>query len=77
MYRINLIYNPDHQQVLEYHNELLKKAEQEQLVNSVMPKSKHSLPSFRNLLRLFTSIRHTHKSLPTTQPQLYPQSKHR
>ena len=67
MYNMNSIYNPDHQQVLEYHKKLLKKAEQEQLVHSVEPKLKRSLPSFRNLLRLMVSVRHAHKMVPPTR----------
>lgn len=65
MYHMNLVYNPDHQQALEYHQELLKKAEQERLVCAIMPKSKHALPSFRKLLQLVSSVRHTHKVVPT------------
>lgn len=80
MYNMNSIYNPDHQQVLEYHNELLKKGEHERLLQSIMPKPKHPLLSLQKLLQFVTSIRHTHKLLPTTQftgAQLYRQSKHR
>jgi hypothetical protein len=66
MYPMNLVYNPDHQQVLEYHEELLKKAEQEQLVRATLPKSKHALPSFRKLLQLVSSVRLTHKVAPST-----------
>jgi hypothetical protein len=66
MYQMNLVYNPDHQQVLEHHQELLKKAAQEQLVRASLPKSKHALPSFRKLLQLVSSVRHTHKVVPST-----------
>ena len=65
MYQMNLVYNPDHQQALEYHQELLKKAEQERLARPVMPTSKHALPFFRKLLQLAGSVRHAHKVAPT------------
>ena len=42
MYKISLIYNPDEQQVLEHHKELLKKAEQVQLEHPVTETPKHS-----------------------------------
>lgn len=66
MYQMNLVYNPDHQQVLEYHKELLKKAEQEQLVRATLPKSKHALPSLHKLLQLVSSVRQTHRVVPNT-----------
>ena len=64
MYTINLTYNPDHEQVLEYHKELLKKAEQERLTHPAMTTSKHPLPALKNLLRLVTPGRHTNKTAP-------------
>jgi hypothetical protein len=66
MYNLNLIYHPDHQQVLEHHKELLKEAEQARLVRSIIPTSKHPLASLQKLLQLMISIRHTHKMVPTT-----------
>ena len=36
MYNTSLIYNPDHEQALEHHKELLKKAEQERLTHEVL-----------------------------------------
>jgi len=57
MCSMNLIYNPDHQQVLEHHNELLKKAEHEQLVRIVMTTPQRPLPSIRMWLRHWFSNR--------------------
>lgn len=64
MYGLNLVYNPDHQQILEHHKELLKRAEQEQLVRPVIATSKHPVAFLRKFLRLGSLIRHTDKTLP-------------
>jgi hypothetical protein len=40
MYNTSLIYNPDHQQVLEHHQELLKKAEQDRLAHEMLEAQK-------------------------------------
>lgn len=57
MFGMNLIYNPDHHQVLEYHKELLKKAEAH-LAHSVVETPKCPTASFRKwLLRWFSDPR--------------------
>jgi len=56
---LNLIYNPDHQQVLEHHKELLNKAKQAQLKHIVTATSKRPLPSFRKWLQHWFSDRRT------------------
>lgn len=49
---MNLIYNPDHQQVLDHHKELLKTAEQERLTRLATETPKRRLlSSFRNWLQ--------------------------
>ncbi len=63
---VNLIYNPDHQQVLEHHKELLKKAEQEQFAHLVTAAPKHPLPSFRKLMQHWFSDRRTAKIVQVT-----------
>ena len=40
MYNTSLIYNPDHEQVLEHHKGLLKKAEQDRLAHEVLKAQK-------------------------------------
>jgi len=80
MNNMNLIYNPDHQQVLEHHKDLLKKAEQAELVRSAMASSKQPQRSFRKLLQAMFSNRHvtqmasTVAQVPNAQP--LPQGKH-
>ena len=51
MNNMNLVYNPDHQQVLERHKDLLKKAEAVALVHSAMASSKPPHRPFRKLLQ--------------------------
>jgi hypothetical protein len=43
MYNMNLIYNPDHQQALEHHKELLKKAEHERPAFQAMKTKKDKI----------------------------------
>lgn len=64
MYGLNLVYYPDHQQILEHHKELLKRAEQEQLVRSVMATSRRPVTFFRKFLWLGSLIRHAGKTSP-------------
>ena len=66
MCSMNLIYNPDHQQVLEHHKELLKKAEQVQLTCSVMETPKHPMPSLREWLQHWLSIHRSSKIAQVT-----------
>jgi len=80
MDNMNLIYNPDHQQVLEHHKDLLKKAEEAQLVRSAMVSSKQPHRSFRKLLHDVFSNRHITKMASTltrvSDAQPLPQGKH-
>ena len=80
MYNMNLIYNPDHQQVLEHHKDLLKKAEDVAFVHSAMASSKQPHRSFRKLLQDVFSNRHITKmaSTVTQVPNAHPlpQGKH-
>ena len=67
MNSMNLMYNPDHEQVLEHHKELLEKAEQERFERSAMAAPKSPLPSIRKLLRSLFSGHHTSKIAPVAQ----------
>ena len=58
---MNLIYNPDHQQVLDHHKELLKTAEQERLTRLATETPKRPLPSFRKWLQHWLSDRRSAK----------------
>lgn len=50
MYKINL-YNPDEQQVLEHHKDLLKQSEQVQFEHLVVETPKRSAPSFSERIK--------------------------
>jgi hypothetical protein len=45
MYQMSLVHNPDHGQVLEYHRELLAKAEQARLAQAAMITRKGERPA--------------------------------
>jgi hypothetical protein len=80
MNNMNLVYNPDHQQVLEHHKDLLKKAEEVALVHAAMANSKQPHRSFRKLLQDVFSNRHDTKMASTvtrvSDAQPLPQGKH-
>ena len=80
MNNMNLVYNPDHQQVLEHHKDLLKKAEEVALVHTAMANSKQPHRSFRKLLQDVFSNRHVTKMASTvtqvSDAQPLPQGKH-
>lgn len=60
MNNLSLVYNPDQQQVLDYHRELLKAAEQKQLASQSMKVSGNKPVHFHGLgllRRLFASHR--------------------
>jgi uncharacterized protein (DUF305 family) len=63
---MSLIYNPDHQQVLDYHKELLEKAEQAQLANSLIETPKRPIPSFHKWLKHWFSDRRSSKIVRVT-----------
>jgi len=59
---MNLIYNPDHQQVLDHHRELLKTAEQDRSLRlSTETPKRRWLPSLRNRLQHWLSDRRSAK----------------
>jgi cytochrome P450 len=80
MNNLNFVYNPDHQQVLEHHKDLLKKAEAAALVRSAMANSKQPHRSFRKLLQDVFSNRHVTQMASTvtrvSDAQPLPQGKH-
>lgn len=49
MYNMSLVHNPDHEQVLEHHKELLKKAQQERLAQEALKAQRSEHPSFHPL----------------------------
>lgn len=67
---MNLIYNPDHQQVLEHHRELLKKAEQAQLEHIETATPKRPLLSFQKWLQHWFSDRRTTKMVQSSSSRM-------
>jgi len=75
MYNLSLTYNPDHQQVLERHQELLKQAEQKRSICEALEtqKAEHSTTRIPGFLRhLFVRRRTRNLAGTVSHPGVQP-----